>query len=95
MSNHPLLALSVAALLASPSPATTPPDPHSDSRPDRVAVSHLDLDLAVDFGSRTLSGSATFRLERRDSEAPLILYTRDLDILSVRLDGDPEPAPFR
>lgn len=47
--------------------AKAPPsgDPHSFSRPERVRVTHLDLDLDVDFDARTLSGRASWKLDRR------------------------------
>lgn len=71
-------------------------DPHSASRPDEVAVSHLDLDLAVDFEGRRLSGSAIWTLDRRAATADrLVLDTRDLDVRKVSLDGDPAAVEFR
>ena len=50
-----------------------PIDPHSFSRPAEVAVRHLELDLAVDFADRRLTGSATLTLERRDPAATTLL----------------------
>lgn len=66
-----------------------PMDPHSCARPAEVRVDDLSLDLAVDFESETLSGTATLALSRRDPSAPLRLDTDGLTIHRVR-DGDVE-----
>ena len=74
-----------------------PPDPHSFSRPDEVAVRHLELDLTVDFANRRLSGSATLSTlgaPRPSAPATLRLDTRDLEIAAVYLDGNTTAAPF-
>jgi hypothetical protein len=39
-------------------------DIHSFSRPDEVAVTHLILDLSVDFADHRLVGSATLKIDR-------------------------------
>lgn len=73
-------------------------DHHSFGNPNDIAVTHLDLELDVDFEKRMLSGTATFKLERNSGNA-LVLDVRDLDIRSVRQgrpleDGEPVPAEF-
>ncbi len=63
-------------------------DPHSCSRPNEIAVSHIALDLEVDFEARRLEGSATLDLERRTPGATrLLLDTWRLGIDRVT-DGD-------
>ena len=70
-------------------------DPHSFARPDDVAVTHIALDLTVDFAAQRLSGHADLSFERRNAGAEeMILDTRDLEIAAVRLDGQ-EPVQFR
>ena len=69
------------------------PDPHSYSRPDEVAIEHLDLDLTVDFESQRLSGRASLRLADHQAER-LILDTRDLDVAAVFLDDAETAAEF-
>lgn len=59
------------------------PDPHSFSRPDQVRVTHMGLTFDIHFESRTLEGVAAMRVERVDPEAPLILDSRGLEIISV------------
>ncbi|MCM2270738.1 MAG: M1 family aminopeptidase/hydrolase, partial [Thermoanaerobaculia bacterium] len=71
-------------------------DPHSFARPDEVAVTHLDLDLTVDFAARRLAGTASLSVERRNPGADeLVLDTQGLEIVAVRLDGAPESVPYR
>jgi leukotriene-A4 hydrolase len=70
-------------------------DVHSWSRPDRIRVSHLDLDLEVRFDRKRIEGAVTLRLDRT-SEAELVLDTRDLEIHSVEnaegfMLGPPDP----
>ncbi len=57
-------------------------DVHSWSRPDRVRVRHLDLDLDISFEHRMLEGAVTVHFDRTAGDE-LILDTRDLSILSV------------
>lgn len=83
----------VATLAALPAAGQ---DPHSFARPEQVAVSHLALDLAVDFEAKRLSGTATLTLDRRDPEATeLRLDTRDLEIDEIRVEGIDEPVAIR
>lgn len=57
--------------------------PHSSARPQEVAISHLDLDLRVDFGRKRLTGHATMSLLRKDASKPLNLDILDLEIGDV------------
>ncbi|MEO8276860.1 MAG: M1 family metallopeptidase [Thermoanaerobaculia bacterium] len=58
-------------------------------------MSHLDLDLTVDFSARRLIGSATLTLDHRDPAATVLhLDARGLEISSVHLDGAKEATPF-
>jgi leukotriene-A4 hydrolase len=72
---------------APPAGAATPVDEHSFSEPQRVRVTHVALDLELDFDARRASGSATLALERSDRSAPLVLDTQGLEIQRV-LGGD-------
>ncbi len=63
---------------AVPSP---PRDQSSFANASAFVTTHLALDLAADFGARTLSGTAALTLARLDRDATeLVLDTRDLDI---------------
>ncbi len=69
----------------SPTPAAHDqrPDPHSFSRPDQVRVRHMGLHWKVDFEARALEGRALLWIDRIDPNAPLVLDTRDLEIVRV------------
>ncbi|WNL45994.1 M1 family metallopeptidase [Dyella sp. BiH032] len=59
-------------------------DPHSYAQPDQVRVTHLDLDLKIDFPHKQLDGQATLKLDWKDAKAKtLVLDTRDLKIAKV------------
>src|SRR5690606_17006713 len=72
-------------------------DEHSRAEPDKVAIEHLALDLALDFEARTLSGTATYRLQSKDpGSTSLVLDPRDLVIERVESEasGTWQPVPF-
>ncbi len=59
-------------------------DEHSYAEPDEVVVTHLALDLALDFARKTLSGTATLDLDWKDPAATtLVLDSRQLRIEAV------------
>ncbi|EIL88927.1 aminopeptidase N [Rhodanobacter sp. 115] len=59
-------------------------EPHSYAQPDQVVVTHLDLNLKVDFPHRQLDGRATLTLDWKNPKATtLVLDTRDLKIASI------------
>jgi aminopeptidase N len=91
-----LLGLAVLACKGAEPPNTPPArDPHSASEPDRVAVTHVSLDLAVDFAKRTLSGTAKLDLVRHDRSAGLVLDTKGLAIDGVTDCVRKQPLAFR
>ena len=63
-------------------------EPHSYAQPDQVVVTHLDLDLKLDFPHRELDGQATLKLDWKNPQAPsLVLDTRDLKIAKIEALG--------
>jgi leukotriene-A4 hydrolase len=59
-------------------------DYHSFANPDVFRVTHLSLDLTVDFAKKVLVGTAQLDFQKLDTNATqLILDTRDLTIISV------------
>jgi leukotriene-A4 hydrolase len=70
-------------------PATVPlgrtpvVDEHSFAEPERVRVTHMKLDLELDFEARQVRGRVILELERPDPTAPLVLDTQALEIQSV------------
>ncbi len=61
--------------------------PHSCARPDQVAVTHLHLDLNVDFESKKLIGSAVLKLDRKAGASELRLDTNGLEITEISAGG--------
>mgnify|MGYP000865081522 CR=1 FL=1 len=62
-------------------------DPHTQSNYTQVRVTHLDLDLKVNFDNQILQGIASWKIEHVDSGATkLILDTYHLKIDSVTLN---------
>lgn len=63
-------------------------DYHSYANTDQVLVTHLDLDLSVDFTQKRLSGEVKLTYKKlHDKADTLILDTRDISVLSVTADG--------
>ena len=61
-------------------------DPHSFSHPDEAVITHLSLDLNVDFGKKILSGKATLNIKTSADAKEIILDSRDLNIEKVMAD---------
>jgi leukotriene-A4 hydrolase len=72
-------------------------DPNSYAQPDQVRVTHLDLDLKIDFSHRRLDGQATLKLDWKNPTAQsLVLDTRDLAIARIEaLDTDGKSTPLK
>ena len=60
-----------------------PLDHHSFSQPNRVRMTHVDLDLDLDFARSVARGTVRLELERLDPTAPLVVDTQDLEIANV------------
>ncbi|MEZ0469101.1 M1 family metallopeptidase [Luteimonas salinilitoris] len=72
-------------------------DEHSYAEPEKVVIDDLALDLALDFDSKTLAGTATYTLDWKDDGATqLVLDTRDLAIEQVegQTDGGWQPLQY-
>jgi len=63
-------------------------DEHTLSNADSVTMKHLDLDINVDFSSKTISGKAVWAIENFGKVDKLKLDTYDLAIDSVLVDGN-------
>lgn len=67
-------------------------DVHSFSHPDEVAVKNLDLDIAVNFDKKEISGKAALDIENKKNAKQLILDTNGLTIDKVTLGKDDKDA---
>ncbi|HEX9652578.1 MAG TPA: M1 family aminopeptidase/hydrolase, partial [bacterium] len=92
----PLIWLALACSKQDPPSQITPAerDPHSFSRPQEVAVTHLDLDLMVSFEQMQISGKASLTIENKTAANQLLLDTHDLHIERVTLDDAESKATF-
>lgn len=69
-------------------------DPHSFANISEVVVTHLDLDLDVDFASKRLTGKASLRINNKTGARRLYLDTRDLTIHRVTIGNSESPATY-
>ncbi len=73
-----------------PTAKTTMADLHSAAKPDQIAVTHLSLNLGVDFEHSILAGTVTLQLKHNDPTADTLwLDTKALEIEAVEADGKP------
>ena len=62
-------------------------DPHSFAQPDKAVITHLDLDINVDFDREIMKGKATYKIENNIS-SEIILDSKFLEIEKVQADGE-------
>jgi leukotriene-A4 hydrolase len=95
---HKVVALVAVCLLAgchpqvpSPrAPARVARDELSHAEPEKVRVTHMSLDLSLDFTAKKVDGTVGLSFERPDATAPLVLDSQALAIVDVRgADGRP------
>ena len=85
----PLALLLLAALAAADRPPKGPNmDAHSYGNPSEVMPTRIELDLAVDFASKTLGGTATLDVPPSPALRKLVLDTRDLAIEAAEVAAD-------
>lgn len=65
-------------------------DAHSFGNPSDVAISHMHLDLSVDFAEKVLSGKVRLDLNRKTKVEILHLDSRQLNIEKIVLDDGTE-----
>ncbi|MDQ3247544.1 MAG: M1 family metallopeptidase [Pseudomonadota bacterium] len=70
---------SIAPILTTPDAV----DPHSYARPQEARVTHVALDLSVDFQAKRMGGTATLDIERKPDAKEIILDDKGLEIESV------------
>ena len=69
-------------------------DMHSFAKPSEAFVTHLVLDLKVDFQQKKLSGKASWNFQNPGKADSLILDTRDLDIEKITAGNDERELGF-
>lgn len=69
-------------------------DPHSFAQPDEIAVEHIHLDIALNFDSKTITGTAVHTLLHNSPTEEVSFDINDMKIAEVRLD-DGKVTTFR
>ena len=69
-------------------------DGHSFARPLEARVTHMALDLTVDFEARRIGGTARLDIERKPNATEIVLDDNGLEIESVT-DGGKDPLQWR
>jgi aminopeptidase N len=67
--------------------AALAPDPHSYARPEIARVTHVGVDLRVDFDRKVLSGTATLDIQPAPGATEIILDNKGLTIRGVKAGG--------
>lgn len=62
-------------------------EPHSFSQPNDAVITHLDLDINVDFEKEIIQGKASYLIENNDA-SQIILDSKFLTIEKVQADGE-------
>ena len=76
---EPAAEAAVAPILSTPDALDT----HSFAKPLEARVTHLALDLAIDFDAKRIGGTATLDIDRKPDAKQIILDDKGLDIKSV------------
>lgn len=66
-------------------------DVHSYARPDKAVITHLSLDLSVDFTQKKIAGTASYDIIVHEGGDSIVFDTRDLDVVKVTVDGTDTP----
>ncbi|GEO06632.1 aminopeptidase [Adhaeribacter aerolatus] len=69
------------------------PDPHSFAQPGQAVVTHLHLNIRVDFDLKKITGQATYSIKATPEASAIIFDTDGLQIKEVKLDED-TPGTF-
>jgi len=92
-----VIAAPAAAQTGKPAPILTTPeakDVWTHAEPEAARVTHVDLNLDVDFASKTLSGIATLDVLAAKGATDIVLDIDDLDIESVTCPKG-KPLPYK
>ncbi|CAM3402943.1 Aminopeptidase N [Flavobacterium longum] len=68
-------------------------DEHSYAEPDKAVVTHLSLDINVDFNTETISGCAIWTIDNKSKGNEIVFDENALEIEKVTLD-DNQPTTF-
>jgi leukotriene-A4 hydrolase len=69
-------------------------DIHSYAKPEEAVVKHLDLEIAVDFDTQSISGKASWEIENVSKVKRIIFDENTLEISKVTLGTDEKETKF-
>ncbi|KAK2577166.1 hypothetical protein KPH14_003323 [Odynerus spinipes] len=75
--------------------ALSPADPNSFARPDLAVITHIHLELNVDFNRKVLLGKVILDIEKKGATNEVILDNRGLSILSVINTDSGSPLNYK
>lgn len=75
-----------------PNMINTPTDWHTYAQPNQARVTHLNLDINVDFDTKTIEGVATWTIEKTDTAKAIILDAKDLSIQKILINDSVETS---
>ena len=70
-------------------------DPHSQAKPADAVVTHLNLDIKVDFETQVISGKAIWDVNNITGAKDIIFDTKQLSIEKVTVGNDEKPVEFK
>ena len=69
-------------------------DPHSFARPEEAKMTHLSLDIEVDFDQKIIKGKASIKIDKKTDVKELFLDTQGLDIQRITLGDEEKETTF-
>jgi leukotriene-A4 hydrolase len=69
-------------------------DAHSFAEPAKAVVKHLDLDIVVDFDTKTISGKASWDIDNISKGNEIVFDENTLEISKVTLGDNEKETPF-
>lgn len=69
-------------------------DPHSFSKPSIAYVTHLDLDLKVNFEQQQITGKATWTIDNKSKAREIVFDDSKLNIEKITLGADEKETTF-
>ncbi|TDH26423.1 M1 family peptidase [Segetibacter sp. 3557_3] len=70
------------------------PDPHTLTDPSAAVVRHLNLELAVDFATKELTGKASWVIENLSNSKEIVFDTKNLSIQKVTIGKEEHDVKF-
>lgn len=79
---------------STPSKQEITKDEHSFSKPGEAIAKHLDLDIKVDFDTKSISGKASWQIDNVTKGSEIIFDENTLNITKVTLGDDEKETKF-